>query len=338
MDWQNTDIILLAHGDGGELTHQLVDKLFRKYFDSDYLKLLSDAAVVPSCSGRLALTTDSFVVNPLFFPGGDIGKLAVCGTVNDLAVSGALPRYLTASFIIEEGLEISVLEKVVCSMAEACRTAGVEIAAGDTKVVEKGKVDRLYINTAGIGWLPAKVDLGYHRIAPGDIVMINGTLGDHGTAVIAERYGFEISEQLVSDCAPLNGIIKDLLERCPGVKVLRDLTRGGLATSAKEIALSAGHDLWLVEESLEIACVVRGAAQMLGLDPVYLANEGKFMVIIDPHKAETALDLLRSHPLGKMASPVGEIKEGKGNVYLKTVLGGTKQLEMLAGSPLPKIC
>lgn len=338
MSLLNHNAILLAHGDGGALTHELIDKLFHRYFTSRQLKLQGDAAVLSSAEGRPVLTTDAFVVNPIFFPGGDIGKLSVCGTVNDLAVSGARPHCLTASFIIEEGLEVAVLEKVVVSMARACHEAGVEIVAGDTKVVERGHMDQLFITTTGLGWLSAQTDLGYHRVAPGDLLLVNGSLGDHGMTVLARRHGFELDGKMESDCAPLNNIIEGLLSNCPGIKLMRDLTRGGLSTAVKEIALSAGVDIWLEEANIPVTPGVQGAAQMLGLDPLYLANEGKFLAIVDSRQVQAALDYLRSHPLGRMSGAVGEIRAGKGNVYLQTVLGGTRFLDMMAGTPLPRIC
>lgn len=338
MHRKDTDIILLAHGDGGALTRELIEGLFLKHFTGEKLRPLTDAAILPPRRGRLALTTDSFVVSPLFFPGGDIGKLAVCGTVNDLAVSGALPCYLAASFIIEEGLNLSVLENVAASMARTCLEAGVEIAAGDTKVVERGHLDKLFITTTGVGWLPENIDLGCHRITPGDMVLVSGRLGDHGMAVLNGRFGLDLNSRVTSDCAPLNRILAELLGCCPGVKLARDLTRGGLATAVKEIALAAGVDIWLEEAAVPVAPEVGSAAGVLGLDPLYLANEGKFLAVVDPLEALPALDLLRRHPLGRMAALVGEMRPGKGGAYLKTALGGTKILELQAGAPLPRIC
>ncbi|RDV84709.1 hydrogenase expression/formation protein HypE [Ammonifex thiophilus] len=332
------DVILLAHGDGGALTYRLVKDLFLRYFPGQALQALTDAAALDLPAGRLAVSTDAFVVSPPFFPGGDIGKLAVCGTVNDLAVSGARPLYLTASFLLEEGLSLADLERVVASMAATCREAGVEIVAGDTKVVERGKLDRIFISTTGVGIIPPEVDLGYHRVAPGDRILVNGGMGEHGLAILALRSGLDFAGQLKSDCAPLNGIIADLLAAVPGVKLMRDLTRGGLVTAAKEIALATGKDLLLEEEAIPVSGLVRGAADLLGLDPLYLANEGKFMAIVAPEEAEKALAVLRQHPLGKEAAIVGEVREGKGNVYLRTAFGGTKLMDMLAGAPLPRIC
>ncbi|MEW6446738.1 MAG: hydrogenase expression/formation protein HypE [Bacillota bacterium] len=332
------DVILLAHGDGGALTHKLVTGLFLRYFPNQTLKSLTDAAAFNVNGGRLAVSTDSFVVSPLFFPGGDIGKLAVCGTVNDLAVSGAKPLYLTASFLIEEGLPLADLERIVASMAAACTEAKVEIIAGDTKVVGRGNLDRIFINTTGVGVIPDGVDLGYARIEPGDRILINGSVGEHGMTVLSLREGFGFAGQIASDCAALNGIIEDLLGLMPGVKLMRDLTRGGLATAAKEIAMAAGCDISIEEAAVPVRSEVRGAAELLGLDPLYLANEGKFMAVVSPAVVEAALQVMRSHPLGKSAAVVGEVRAGKGNLYLKTAFGGTKSLDMLAGAPLPRIC
>ncbi len=334
-----SDIILLAHGDGGVLTHELVRDLFLRYFSNQTLKGLTDAAVFTGPSGRVAVTTDSFVVNPLVFPGGDIGKLAVCGTVNDLAVSGARPLYLTAAFLLEEGLPIADLERFVASMAGTCKEAGVEIIAGDTKVVGRGSLDRIFINTAGVGIVPETLDLGYARLVPGDRVLINGPIGDHGMAVLTARENLNFAGQLESDCAPLNGIIAELLrEISREVKIMRDLTRGGLATAAKEIAVAAGCDIHLEEAAVPVRPAVKGAAELLGLDPLYLANEGKFMAVVSAPSAEDALAVLKANPLGRSAAIIGEVSGGIGNLYLRTPFGGTKYLDMLVGEPLPRIC
>ncbi|MFZ5643461.1 MAG: hydrogenase expression/formation protein HypE [Bacillota bacterium] len=330
--------ILLAHGAGGELTRQLVDNIFLKYFNNETLKSLSDASVLDFKGCRLAFTTDSFVVRPIFFPGGDIGKLAVCGTVNDLAVSGARPLFLSASFIIEEGLFISVLEQVARSLGETCRMAGVEVVAGDTKVVEKGHGDLVFINTAGIGIIPEERHLGQHRVTPGDMVIVNGPMGNHGLAVLLARDSLGLESGVVSDCAPLNGIIANILNKVPGIKMMRDLTRGGLATAVKEIALGAGVDIWLEEPSIPVDDDVRGALEILGLDPLYMANEGKFVVIVDQEDAPAVMRVMENDPLGVKSSVIGRVTEGRGNVLLKTMLGGTKILDLLAGDPLPRIC
>lgn len=331
-------VILLAHGDGGLLTRDLVDSVFVKHYNNLFLQNLADAAVFTSPGGRMAITTDAFVVDPIFFPGGDIGKLAVCGTVNDLAVSGARPRHLTASFIIEEGFPLADLERIAVSMAGACAEAGVSIVAGDTKVVPRGHVDKIFITTAGVGTVPDGLDLGYHRPEPGDVVIVNGSLGNHGLTILTAREDLGLEGALQSDCAPLNNIIAQLVERCSGIKIMRDLTRGGLATAAKEIAESCGLDIHLKETMLPIDIQVQGAAEILGLDPLYLANEGKFMLIIDPDEAAQALELLKLDPYGQGAGVIGEVQAGKGNVYVGTALGGTKIIDLLAGSPLPRIC
>jgi len=334
-----TDVVLLAHGDGGALSHKLIKEIFVAQLGNPMLNELSDAALFSVRQGKLAVSTDSFVVDPIFFPGGDIGKLAVCGTVNDLAVSGAVPRYLTASFIIEEGLPLKDLKMITASMAETARAAGVQVVAGDTKVVERGHGDKVFINTAGIGFLSdAGSSLSYSRIKPGDKVIINGSIGDHGMTILSQREGFSVSSGLKSDCAPLNGIIEELLEGVDGIKFMRDPTRGGVATTLNEIASSSGWDVMLFEEKIPLRKEVTGASAMLGLDPLYLANEGKFLAIVDKIHAEPAVDILRRHPLGREAAIIGEISEGKSNVYLKTPIGGTKRLNTLAGAPLPRIC
>ncbi len=333
------NVILLAHGDGGRLTHELITRLFFKYLGNQTLEMLTDAAALTVGEGRIAVTTDSFVIDPPFFPGGDIGKLAVCGTINDLAVSGARPRYLTAAFLIEEGLPLGDLERIVASMAQTCNEAGVQVVAGDTKVVQRGHLDKIFINTTGVGEIPPGIDLGYHRIAEGDVLLVNGNLGEHGMAVLAAREGFGLEDQVQSDCAALHEITSRLLEDLgEDVRLMRDLTRGGFATSVKEIAVSARRDIWISEGDVPVGPNVRGAAEMLGVDPLYLANEGKFLAIVSPDKAEHALVLLKQHPLGREARIVGEVRSGKGNVYLKTLLGGTKYLDLLAGAPLPRIC
>ncbi|MGB9846771.1 MAG: hydrogenase expression/formation protein HypE [Desulfotomaculales bacterium] len=332
-------VILLAHGDGGALTHNLIKELFLKYFRNESLLSLTDAAVLNAAEGRLCLTTDSFVVDPVFFPGGDIGFLSVCCTVNDLAVSGARPRYLTASFVIEEGFALKDLERVVSSMAAACRAAGVGVVAGDTKVVGRGHLDKIFITTTGVGFVPEGVDLGYHRLAPGDLVLVNGSVGNHGLAVLAAREELGLDGRLESDCAPLNGLIEQLFRRFgKGIKIMRDLTRGGLATALKEIAVSSGVDFYISEGAIPVDAEVSGAAEMLGLDPLYLANEGKFLLVIEAALAEAALAVMRGDGLGRRASIIGEVRAGGGKVYLQTLPGGTRLLDLLAGAPLPRIC
>lgn len=334
----DNDIILLAHGDGGALTHDLITGLFQKHFTGQSLKLLTDAALLPHLEGPMAFTTDSFVVDPLFFPGGNIGELAVYGTVNDLAVSGACPRYLAVAFVIEEGLPLATLEKVVQAMAAACRETKIEIVAGDTKVVPKGQVDKLFITTTGLGAMLPGVDLGYHRLQPRDMVLVNGQLGQHALTIMASRYNLDLGGNIQSDCAPLAGIISELLQQIPGVKLMRDLTRGGLATAVKEIALSAQIDIYLDEEHIPVTPAVQAAADILGLDPLYLANEGKFLAVIAPENKKAALEVLKAYPLGKQAAIIGEVHTGEGNAFLRTAWGGTKFLDLLAGAPLPRLC
>ncbi|GAB6181469.1 hydrogenase expression/formation protein HypE [Desulfotomaculum defluvii] len=338
MNQTTSEVILLSHGDGGALTAKLIDQLFHKYFTSTTLKNQGDAAIVAGKQGRLAITTDSFVVTPVFFPGGDLGKLSVYGTINDLAVSGAKPKYLTAAFVLEEGLPMATLERIISSMAEACCECGVEIIAGDTKVVERGQVDKIFITTTGVGWINESTNLGYHRVAPGDSIIVNGTLGDHGIAILTQRLDLNLENQIFSDCAPLEGVVGELLQAFSGIKIMRDLTRGGLATGLKEIALACGVDVWLEEGKIPISTQTQGISNFLGLNPLYIANEGKFTMFVASGQANSALKLLQQHPLGKGASIIGEVKAGKGNVYLKTILGGTKVLDLMAGTPLPRIC
>ena len=335
---ENSSRVLLTHGDGGLLSREMVQDIFLKYLNNPLLGQLSDAAVFQLKGEKVATTIDGFVVDPIFFPGGDIGKLAICGTVNDLAVSGARPVYINASFIIEEGLPLADLEKIAVAMAKACTEAGVAIVAGDTKVVPRGHADKIFITTSGVGVVPDGVELGYHRPEPGDVVIINGSMGNHGLTILAAREAFGFEGALKSDCAPLNHTIFQLLNGCPGVKLMRDLTRGGLASAAKEIAESCGMDIFIKEASVPVDREVRGAAEMLGLDPFYLANEGKFLAVVAAKESSRALELLRETQYGRGAVIIGEVRAGLGNVYLQTVLGGTKILDLLVGAPLPRIC
>lgn len=330
--------VLLAHGDGGILTHKLIKDIFVSAFDNSELSRLNDSAILASPSNKIAMSTDSFVVKPIIFPGGDIGKLAVCGTVNDLAVSGAIPKYLTAGFLLEEGMDLDELIVIVKSMAETARHCGVTIVTGDTKVVEKGSLDKIFINTSGVGYIPEGRDLGYHRIKPGDAVIINGGIGEHGTAILSKRSGISFDTVIESDCTPLNGLINSILEDFSEVRFMRDPTRGGLATTIKEIALSTGLDIYMDDQLIPINEAVRGATDMLGLDPLYLANEGKVIIIVSQKEAQQVLDKMKQHPDGKNSKIIGEVKEGQGNVYLKTILGGTKFVDMLEGAQLPRLC
>ncbi len=331
--------VLLDHGSGGRATHELIQKVFAPLLGNPYLEAMNDSAVMDLPGQRLALTTDSYVVDPLIFPGGDIGSLAVHGTINDLAMSGARPLYLTAGFILEEGLEVALLESIVRSMAEAAREAGVAVVAGDTKVVPRGKADKLFINTAGVGIVPAGVSVGGEKAQPGDAVLINGTIGDHGTAVLCTREGLSMEGDIRSDSAPLHTLTSALLEACPRVHVLRDPTRGGVATTLNEIARQSRVGIRLFEEALPIRPDVAGACEILGLDPLYMANEGKVLVVLPREDAEKALTLMRRHALGREAALIGEvIAEDPGRVVLKTRIGGHRIVDMLRGEPLPRIC
>lgn len=330
--------VLLAHGDGGLLTHRLIEEVFREAFQDKLLDEQNDAALVHPFPGEIAISTDSFVINPLQFPGGDIGKLAVAGTVNDLAVSGATPVYLTVGFILEEGLDIETLKTVVYSLAQTARQAGVRIIAGDTKVVEKGKCDRMFINTTGIGFCEQPKRLGYQQIQPGDQIIINGGIAEHGVAVLTERAGITYESPLLSDCQPLNRLIKDMLSRFKTIRFMRDPTRGGVATTLKEIAMSATSRIILEEKNIPILDMIRGATELLGLDPLYLANEGKVLIFVSAEEADDLVLFLRGFPEHRLAAKIGKVEVGNGEVWLKTLLGSTRDLGMLSGAPLPRIC
>uniref|UniRef100_A0A831ZS31 Hydrogenase expression/formation protein HypE n=1 Tax=Desulfacinum infernum TaxID=35837 RepID=A0A831ZS31_9BACT len=331
--------VLLDHGSGGRATHELIRRVFAPLFQNPFLEAMNDSAVMDLPGRRLALTTDSYVVDPLIFPGGDIGSLAVHGTINDLAMSGARPLYLTAGFILEEGLEVALLETIVRSMAQAAREAGVAVVAGDTKVVPRGKADKIFINTAGVGIVPSGVSVGGQNAQPGDAVLINGTIGDHGTAVLCTREGLSMEGDIRSDSAPLHTLTAALLEACPRVHVFRDPTRGGVATTLNEIARQSRVGVRLFEETLPIRPDVAGACEILGLEPLYMANEGKVLVVLPGEDAERALEVMRGHPLGREAALIGEvIADDPGRVVLKTRIGGQRIVDMLRGEPLPRIC
>ncbi|TGE37890.1 hydrogenase expression/formation protein HypE [Desulfosporosinus fructosivorans] len=327
--------ILLAHGSGGRLSHELIKTLFQKYLGNPYLNQMNDATLLPG-KEQLAVTTDSFVVSPLFFRGGNIGKLAVCGTVNDLAVSGAIPKFLTLALILEEGLPMDELGRIIESVAQTAAEAGVAIVCGDTKVVERGSADKIFINTTGIGYITDRL-VGPEQIQPGDEILITGTIGDHGIAILSEREGLEFQTPVVSDCAPLNGLIDAFY--MPGVKCMRDPTRGGVATTLNELAGQAGVSMLLIEEQIPLSPSVEGACEMLGLEPLYLANEGKALVIVAPEVADEVLLNMRAHPLGRKARRIGHVQEGKsGLVLIETPLGGKRIVGMLEGEHLPRIC
>jgi hydrogenase expression/formation protein HypE len=334
----------MGHGSGGRMTNDLVRKVFMPHLDSPGLRQGNDSALLDlpaeaHLRGRLSFSTDSHIVSPLFFPGGDIGRLAVCGTVNDVAMLGAQPLYLTAGFIIEEGLPIETLERVAASMQAAAAEAGVEIVAGDTKVVEKGKADGLFINTAGVGWIPEGVEVGGELARPGDVVLISGSLGDHGVAILSARGELGIQVDITSDVAPLNHLIRDVMAAAPHTHVLRDPTRGGLATTLNEIAGQSHVCIRLVETTIPIRPPVRTACEMLGFDPLYVANEGKVIVIVPAEEAELALAAMRARPEGVMATRIGLVlPEPQNKVLIETSLGSTRLLDLLSGEMLPRIC
>jgi hydrogenase expression/formation protein HypE len=328
--------ILLDHGEGGAASARLVREVFLAHLGAP--AVLEDAAVVEG-GARLALTTDSFVVRPRFFPGGDVGKLAVCGTVNDLAVMGAVPRYLTCGFILEEGLPVADLERVVASMAAAAREAGVSIVAGDTKVVGHGEVDGLFVNTSGVGFVPAGRALSAGACRPGDAILVSGPVGDHGTAVMLAREGFGLETDLVSDCQPLADLAAALLAAAPGTRCMRDPTRGGLATTLNEIARQSGVGMRLQEAAIPVKPQVEAACELLGLDPLYVANEGKLVAIVAPEAAEAALAALRAHPLGASAARIGQVQADAHHfVQMDTRFGGRRVVDWLSGEQLPRIC
>ncbi|MGI6405593.1 MAG: hydrogenase expression/formation protein HypE [Syntrophaceticus sp.] len=334
------DLILLGHGSGGTLTNQLIEDVFQKAYGNPVLDELLDAAVLDVGGGRIAFSTDSFVVDPIFFPGGDIGTLAVSGTVNDLAVSGAEPLYLSTGFIIEEGLPIADLRRIVHSMHDTAQAAGVHVVTGDTKVVGRGSADKVFINTAGIGVIPAGRHLSPQLMEPGDVVLVSGTMGDHGLTILAQREGLSFSTPVESDCAPVNRITKAVMEAGDdGVKCMRDPTRGGLATTLNELAVQSARGILIQEEEIPFLREVVGACEMLGLDPLYLANEGKVIVVVAPEVAGEVLEAMRALPEGRGAVEIGKvIAEEEGLVLLETELGAARILGMLEGEPLPRIC
>ena len=330
--------ILLTHGSGGKLAHELVEKSFVKALANPLLARLDDSAVF-DLSGKLAFTTDSHVVSPIFFPGGDIGKLAVCGTVNDLAMSGAKPLYLSLAFIIEEGLLQDELAEIVNSIQKATKEAEVEIVTGDTKVVNRGSADKLFINTAGVGIIPQGVNISGSNARPGDKVILSGTIGEHGIAVLSQRQGLSFSTQLESDLAPLGSLVADMLAVSHNIHCLRDPTRGGLATILNELAEQSKVSIRINEEKIPVREEVLAACEMLGLDPLYIANEGKLVAIVPALDATKVLKAMRGNHYGKSAAVIGEVRaENPGRVVMKTSLGTSRIIDMLVGDPLPRIC
>ncbi|WP_018248601.1 hydrogenase expression/formation protein HypE [Orenia marismortui] len=332
-------IITMAHGSGGKLTEELIEGIFYKSFKNDLLLQANDSTLLSFIKGRLVATTDNFVVKPIFFRGGDIGKLSICGTVNDLLMSGSRPLYITVGFIIEEGFEINKLEKIVESMAVTALKAKVKIVSGDTKVVERGSCDGVYINTTGIGVLERNIKLGGARAEVGDKIIINGSIGDHGASIFTQRGELEMNSSLQSDCTLLNDLIVEILDNSNKVKVLRDPTRGGLATTLNEIAGQSKVSIKLKEEKLLIRDEVRSLCQIAGFDPLYLANEGKVVVVVDNSESNRVLEVMRKNDLGREARVIGEVVEDDNNrVYLETSINGTRIVNALVGELLPRIC
>jgi len=331
------DKILLAHGSGGKLMHDLIQS-FMPHLANPILEKMDDSAVFEA-SGKMAFTTDSYTVNPIFFPGGDIGKLAVCGTVNDLAMSGAKPLYLSLALIIEEGLPVADLKKIVASIAKTAAEAGVKIVTGDTKVVGKGGADKIFINTAGVGQVPEGVDISAANAKPGDKIILSGNIGDHGIAVMSQREGLKFNTPIPSDCAPLNGLVTNMLAVTKDIRCLRDPTRGGLAVTLNDFAEKSGAGITLEESKIPVAKAVLAACELLGLDPLHIANEGKLAAIVPAGKAEAVLNAMKRHKYGKNAVIIGEVTgEHAGRVVMKTALGASRIVDMPVGELLPRIC
>jgi hydrogenase expression/formation protein HypE len=331
--------ITMSHGAGGKATHTLIEAIFLDTFRNPLLEPLEDAARLHVNGATIALTTDSYVVKPLFFPGGNIGDLAVNGTVNDLSMAGAVPLYLSVGFILEEGFPVSDLTRIAVAMQAAAEAAGVQVVTGDTKVVEKGKADGCYINTAGVGMIEHRLNLGVAQARPGDVIIVSGPIGDHGVTIMLARGELDIEADVVSDTAPLNRLAADLLAAAPGLRAMRDATRGGVATILNEIATAASVGVQVSEEAIPVRMEVRGASELLGIDPMYVACEGRLVAVVSPQDAEAALAALRSHPLGSQSAVIGTVTaEPPGIVQLKTSFGGTRIVDLLVGDPLPRIC
>lgn len=333
------DRVLLDHGSGGRVSHDLIASLFLPQFDNEFLRGLNDSAVIVVGETKLAFTTDSYVVDPIFFPGGDIGSLAIHGTVNDLAMRGARPLYLSVGFIIEEGFPMADLRTIADSMKTTANQAGVLIATGDTKVVPKGATDKIFINTAGIGIIDQHVDISGQNARPGNKIILSGTIADHGITILTCREGLQFDTPLKSDSAPLNSLVAEMLSASQAVNVLRDPTRGGLGTSLNEIADQSQVGICMYEEAIPIRPEVRGACELLGIDPLYLANEGKLIACVGAEDAERLLTVMRKHPYGQDACIIGEVvSDHPGRVFMKTTIGGNRVVDMLMGEPLPRIC
>jgi hydrogenase expression/formation protein HypE len=342
----NYDRILLGHGSGGGLSADLIRRVFVPGFGGETLARLEDQATVEikgnhngAIGARLAFTTDSFVVKPIFFPGGDIGKLAVHGTVNDLAVGGATPLFLSAAFILEEGLPLEDLKRIVASMRDACDEAGVQLVTGDTKVVDRGKGDQIFIATSGIGTVPQNVSLSIRNAQPGDVIIVSGTIGDHGIAIMSVREGIEFETVLESDSAPLTGLAQAMLRVCPEIRCMRDPTRGGVSSAMNELADASRVGVVLDEASIPLRAEVKGACEMLGLDPLYVANEGKLIAVVPEKDTDRVFSAMREHPLGRNAAVIGRVVDDHpGMVVMRSLVGGERVVTMLAGEQLPRIC
>ncbi|MCU0832664.1 MAG: hydrogenase expression/formation protein HypE [Rhizobiaceae bacterium] len=336
---RGSERVEMSHGAGGRAMQRLIADVFHAAFDNAELARGEDQAVLPVAAGRIAMSTDTFVISPLFFPGGDIGALAVNGTVNDVAMSGATPLWLSAGFIIEEGFAIDDLKRIAQSMARAAKAAGVTIVTGDTKVVERGKGDGVFINTAGVGIGAPDIPLGAARIEAGDAILVSGTVGDHGVAIMAHRAGLQFETTIESDCAPLNGLIAALMASGARVKALRDPTRGGLSATLNEFAQAASLGIGIIEEAIPVRAEVFGACELLGLDPINVANEGKLVAVVDARDADAALAAMRAHPLGQEAAIIGTAHADPHHfVTMRTRIGGQRMIDWLSGDPLPRIC
>ena len=334
-----TDKILLDHGSGGRASHKLVSELILKYFNNPILEKLDDSAVFEVEQGRLAFSTDSYTVDPIFFPGGDIGELAINGTVNDLAMLGAEPRYLSVGFILEEGFLISDFDRILQSMRKAAEEASVKIVTGDTKVVPRGAADKIFVNTSGVGFIPRNVNIAGKNAKPGDKIIVSGTIADHGVTVLTQREGLSFQSALTSDTAPLNHLVAAMISTSDQIHVLRDPTRGGVATTMNEIAIQSAVGVMLYEDAIPIRDDVRGACELLGLDPLYIANEGKLLACVPADHVDRVLASMHHNRYGKDACMIGEItNDYPGKVFLKTTIGGTRIVDMLVGEQLPRIC
>lgn len=334
------ECVTLAYGSGGKLTHRLIADLFYRYFGNELLLEGGDSAVFETKNGRMAFTTDSYVISPVFFKGGNIGKLAVCGTVNDLTVSGAVPLYLSCGFIIEEGLKMAELELIAKSMADTAKEAVVGIVTGDTKVVPQGCADRIFINTAGIGLIPENVAFSVKKVRKGDQIILSGTMGDHGTAILLERENLKVRSRIESDCAPLNLLLQPVIRRfSDAIRVMRDPTRGGVATALNELVTGSGLSINLHEDALPVREEVKGVCEMLGIDPLYMANEGKVLIIADGAQADSIVALLKESPSGKDAAVIGTVTNRfPDKVYISMLAGGSRIVDLLTGDQLPRIC